>query len=240
MSDTSRMGLPLLAAAQAQKHVTHNEALLRADALMHLTFTSRGLTAPPTAEEGQAFLVPPGATGDWAGKDGRIALWLSGGWTFLDPAEGMTAFVAPEEIFLTHTGGNWRVSGGVLSTDTVLAQGALGAQSRHQVHEVELTGLAGPSVVAPGLIPARAVVSCVSTRTSTQITGAASYDCGIAGEPAKFGGSLGSAAGASNLGVIGPTAFYSPADVVLTANGGPFTGGAVRIAVHAFFPVAPD
>jgi len=240
MSDTSRMGLPLLAAAQAQKHVTHNEALLRIDALMHLTFASRTLTAPPQAQDGQAYLVPPGATGDWSGKDGQIALWLSGGWTFLAPAEGMTAFVAPEEIFLTYTGGQWRMSSGVLSADTMLAQGALGAQSRHQIHEVELTGLAGPSVVAPGLIPARAVVYCVSTRTSTQITGAASYDCGIAGETSKFGGSLGSAAGSSNLGVIGPTAFYSPADIVLTANGGPFTGGSVKIAVHAFLPVAPD
>ena len=28
MSDTPLLGLPLLAAAQAQKHITHNEALL--------------------------------------------------------------------------------------------------------------------------------------------------------------------------------------------------------------------
>ena len=29
MSDTPLLGLPLLEASQAQKHVTHNEALLR-------------------------------------------------------------------------------------------------------------------------------------------------------------------------------------------------------------------
>ena len=64
------------------------------------------------------------------------------------------------------------------------------------------------------------------------LTGASSYDCGIAGEPSKFGGSLGAAAGSTNSGVIGPTAFYSDTPIRLTANGGNFTGGKVRIAVH--------
>jgi hypothetical protein len=66
----------------------------------------------------------------------------------------------------------------------------------------------------------------VSARTVTTITGAASYDCDSAGEPSKFGGSLGVAAGSTNSGVIGPQAYYAPTPVRLTANGGAFTGGA--------------
>ncbi|HHI81956.1 MAG TPA: DUF2793 domain-containing protein, partial [Rhizobiales bacterium] len=81
-------------------------------------------------------------------------------------------------------------------------------------------------------IPNRAVVLGVSTRTTQVITGASSHDCGIAGEPSKFGGSLGVAAGSTNSGVIGPTAFYADTPIRLTANGGNFTGGKVRIAIH--------
>jgi hypothetical protein len=60
----------------------------------------------------------------------------------------------------------------------------------------------------------------VSTRTSVAIAGATSYSCGVAGEAGKFGGSLGVAKNASNVGVIGPTAYYADTPVVITAAGG--------------------
>ncbi len=46
MTDTPHLALPLLAAAQAQKHVTHNEALAMIDALVHLAVKER-FTGPP-------------------------------------------------------------------------------------------------------------------------------------------------------------------------------------------------
>lgn len=59
MSEISpNLALPLLAASQAQKHVTHNEALLALDALVHLSVASRGLVEPPAAPtEGERYLV---------------------------------------------------------------------------------------------------------------------------------------------------------------------------------------
>lgn len=57
----------------------------------------------------------------------------------------------------------------------------------------------------------------VSTRTVTAVTGPTSYDYGVAGEPAKFGGSLGVAAGSTNFGVIGPQAFYAPTPISASA-----------------------
>ncbi|MBO9422911.1 hypothetical protein J7481_25625 [Labrenzia sp. R4_2] len=80
----------------------------------------------------------------------------------------------------------------------------------------------------------------MSTRTTTAITGAASYDCGISGETSKFGGSLGIAEGSTNAGVIGPQAFYSDTNVRLTADGGSFTAGAVKVALHYLLPVVPQ
>ncbi|MGX9357539.1 hypothetical protein ACS3SW_20860 [Roseobacteraceae bacterium S113] len=48
MSDVSaRLELPFILPAQAQKHVTHNEGLLRLDALVQLVMEEEGASAPP-------------------------------------------------------------------------------------------------------------------------------------------------------------------------------------------------
>jgi hypothetical protein len=94
-------------------------------------------------------------------------------------------------------------------------------------------------VASSVMIPARAIVFCVSVRTTQAVSGASSFDCGLSGEANKFGGSLGISMGSSNLGVIGPTAIYSDTSIVLSANGGDFTGGEVEIAIHAWLPMAP-
>ena len=44
---TTNLSLPLLAADQAQKHVTVNEALLVLDSLVFLALLDRSLSAPP-------------------------------------------------------------------------------------------------------------------------------------------------------------------------------------------------
>ena len=100
------------------------------------------------------------------------------------------------------------------------------------VIEETLTGLSGAIRDSTVTIPDRAIVLGVSSSTVTAITGATSYDCGIASEASKFGGSLGIAAGSTNRGVIGPQAFYADTPIRLTARGGSFIGGAVRIAIH--------
>lgn len=240
MSETLRLGLPLLAAAQAQKHITHNEALLHLDTLMHLHLRSRSLASPPSALEGEAWLIAGSATGGWEGHEGQIAIWRSGAWVFFQPTAGLIAHVGDEALMILHDGSGWRETAPLMADVRTVARTPHGAETRLAVLETELSGLSGSHVDTPPLIPNRAVVFGVSCRTITQITGAASYDCGLSGEPSKFGGSLGVAEGASNAGVIGPTAFYAETAVRLTANGGAFSGGAVRIAVHCLLPVVPQ
>ena len=45
--DTTILSLPLILPAQAQKHVTHNEALLKLDLMVQLAVINRTLTVPP-------------------------------------------------------------------------------------------------------------------------------------------------------------------------------------------------
>jgi hypothetical protein len=98
MSDTTtHLGLPYLLAAQAQKHVTHNEALRLLDAMVQLSVLDRTRTAPPASPaDGNRHLVASGATGLWAGWDLNIAFWVDGAWIRLVPRTGWLVWVAAE------------------------------------------------------------------------------------------------------------------------------------------------
>ncbi|MFV0300217.1 MAG: DUF2793 domain-containing protein [Paracoccus sp. (in: a-proteobacteria)] len=115
MSDsTTNLLLPYLMAAQAQKYVTHNEALRLLDAMVQLSVIDRTRTAPPASPaDGDRHLVASGATGLWAGWDGNIAYWVDGGWMRLVPRAGWLAWVADEEMFLVWTGSDWQPVGGL-------------------------------------------------------------------------------------------------------------------------------
>src|SRR6185312_17316238 len=80
MSDTTpRVALPLLAAAQAQKHVTHNEALIELDALIAARILDRDLNTPPSSPaDGDTYLVKATGTGAWTGQDGKLAYAIDG------------------------------------------------------------------------------------------------------------------------------------------------------------------
>ena len=243
---TPNLALPYLAAAQAQKHVTVNEALDALDALVQLSVISAGLTASPGSPiEGDRYIIASGATGAWAGWDASVAQFSGGAWHRQIPQTGWLVWDAGLGQLLVWTGSAWTGLDAVMglltrAASVRVAEGPAGSAIDMVVVEDLLSGLSGGSVTSTIAIPNRAIVLGVSTRTVTMITGAASYDCGISGETSKFGGSLGIGADSTNVGVIGPQAFYAATPIVLTAQGGNFTGGAVRIAIHYLLPVAPQ
>lgn len=108
MENSSNLNLPYLAAAQAQKHVTHNAAILALDAIVQLAVLTRSLTSPPVAPvPGERHLVVSGASGDWAGKDNQIAAWQDGQWVFFQPGTGWIAWVEEEGRLFAWAGGSW-------------------------------------------------------------------------------------------------------------------------------------
>jgi len=114
MSNSPILGLPFIEAAQAQKHVTHNEALKALDAVMQLGVLDRGLSsAPGSPAEGDRYIIAAGATGSWLGQDAKIAAFQDSAWTFYTPREGWLAWVADEDLLLVWDGVLWSaVSGG--------------------------------------------------------------------------------------------------------------------------------
>src|SRR5689334_3345145 len=108
MSDTPNLGLAFLEAAQAQKHVTVNEALRRLDALVQLAILDRDLAAPPAAPaDGARYLVAAGASGAWSGASGKIAAFQDGAWSFLQPRPGWILFVLDEGKALVRAASAW-------------------------------------------------------------------------------------------------------------------------------------
>ena len=103
-----RLALPQLQPAQAQKHVTVNEALARLDILVQMRVEALGETTPPASPaEGAAWGLGTGATGAWAGQDGSIAAFVSGGWIFFSPAAGWRVWDAGESALKIWNGTAW-------------------------------------------------------------------------------------------------------------------------------------
>jgi hypothetical protein len=109
MSDqTNLLRLPYIQPSQAQKHVTHNEALRLLDATVQLSVADRHLTTPPTDPvEGERHIVAAGGSDGWLGKDGQVAAFQDGAWLFLQPQTGWLAWVADEQRLRCRTGGVW-------------------------------------------------------------------------------------------------------------------------------------
>jgi hypothetical protein len=108
MPTTPRFALPLLGVAQAQKEVTHNEALTLLDALVHAAVEAGPLAAPPVdTTEGQCWIVGSVPTGAWVGQENAIAIRTGGGWRFAPPREGMQATRLTDGARLRFDSGAW-------------------------------------------------------------------------------------------------------------------------------------
>jgi hypothetical protein len=185
MVDTNQFKLPLLDAAQAQKHVTVNEALARLDTAVQLRLVSISETVPPvTAVDGVAYYVPTGAVNAWDGHIGDVAIFANGGWVFLTPKIGWRAWV--EDI------GNRAMFDGLIWRHGLVTMSPGGAGTVMTLNEFD-------HVITPGAVNSTLVtiedatfVLGVSGRILTDIagTGITDWKLGVEGAGARFGSDL--------------------------------------------------
>nr|WP_246413881.1 DUF2793 domain-containing protein [Rubricella aquisinus] len=186
------------------------------------------MTTPPvTPEEGTVYAVGSGATGAWAGEDGMLAIAVNGGWRFVVPKRGWAAWDVALDRGLVFDGTDW--------ADTMAAPSAGGAATVARVIEFDHVITAGASNATLGVIPARGVVHAVTARVIGAITGTGTtgWQLGVSGSPDRHGTGLGLALNSYAAGVTGqPVTYWSDTPLLLTAEGGDFTAGSVRIAIH--------
>ena len=91
MQDQSpRLALPFLLPSQAQKHVTHNEALSRLDIAVQLAVEGIAAETPPALPaEGQVWALGPAPTGAWAGQGGDARGLRQRGLALHGPGRGL-------------------------------------------------------------------------------------------------------------------------------------------------------
>lgn len=231
MSQTGRLGLPYIVTSQAQKEVTHNEGLNRLDAYI-TPVVSEMVDAPPgSPAEGDLVIVGTSPSGAFVGNENALAQYLTGGWVFYTPFKWMDAVVESLDSRMTYDGSGW-IPFGLIMKDT-------GEYLRVGHQQEDVTVSSGASVDTTITIPNRSILLTVNVRVTTAVTGASSFDVGISGETSKFGGSIGIGQDSTNIGIIGPIAFYSDTAVRLTANGSDFTGGVIRTTMQYFKPKGP-
>ena len=105
---TPLLNLPYIMPSQAQKHVTHNEALRMLDALVHLRVGARGVDTPPAdPAEGDRLAVGAAPSEAFAGQAGNIAAFQDGAWAFYAPRAGWVIWDAAESALLVFDGAAW-------------------------------------------------------------------------------------------------------------------------------------
>jgi hypothetical protein len=115
------------AAGQAQKHVTHNEALMALDALVQLSVQGAGGNAPPASPaEGERHIVGDSASAAWAGHARAVALWLDGAWQFHPPRAGWLAWRHSGGDMLVFDGTAWQPLGHALASLSQLQRIGIG------------------------------------------------------------------------------------------------------------------
>lgn len=105
---TPALSLPLIQPSQAQKHVTHNEALMRLDALVQAVVLTRDSTSPPADPvAGECHIVPSAAVGTWSGQDHALAYFDGTAWQFLTARPGWRVYVLSDLQTVVWDGTAW-------------------------------------------------------------------------------------------------------------------------------------
>lgn len=231
MSETRRLRAPFLAAGQARKHVSVNEAIARIDAFGAMMAASRNHSAPPSdAEEGDLHVVAAGGQGGWSGEDGRLAAFIGGGWVFADAEPGRRLWLADEGAEIRRLSGGWS-----------LVEDFGGASTGVDVVSIDVPLEPGPATLSAPVIPDKAVVFGVTGRVIEEISGpgVSSWKLGAAGASGRYGDGYGLGKNAYAVGVTGqPLAYYAPTPLLIEAEGGHFSAGTIRLNI-SFLRLSP-
>lgn len=106
--NSSRLSLPFIMPSQAQKHVTHNEALQKLDVLVQTVVEAFDATDPPAAPtDGATWALGAAPTADWSNNAHNLATWTNGAWLFNALQQGFTAIENGGTEVLIWDGSAW-------------------------------------------------------------------------------------------------------------------------------------
>ena len=172
MSKTPLLSLPFIMPGQAMKHVTHNEAIMRLDSLVHLAVKTRTQDSPPSEpNSGERYLIPMGATAAWAEQENHIAVYDGYAWTFLKPQTGWICWDISAQQLLVFSGGEWTLTATGRTSSQVLEFGVNTAADTHNRLAVKSNSvLLSHDDTAPGTGSVQLVINKQdSSKTAAQL-----------------------------------------------------------------------
>jgi hypothetical protein len=108
MTQSARLGLAFLQAAQIQKEATVNEGFAALDLAVSASVDGFLVNTPPASPVvGSCYVVGAAPTGDWAGHALALAGYTVGGWRFIAPFPGLTASENASGELATFSAGAW-------------------------------------------------------------------------------------------------------------------------------------
>lgn len=117
--------LPFIQPSQAQKHLTHNEAINALDYLVQMSAFSRQLNTPPLdPNEGDRYIVGPNPTGPWQSATQAFAIYQDTAWRFLHPLTGWQCYLHDEKQIVLFDGATW-----IPTTSTSIDQLGIGTST---------------------------------------------------------------------------------------------------------------
>lgn len=181
MQRTPNLDLPYIMPSQAQKHVTHNEAIRALDAIVHAGVIDRDLTAPPgSPAAGAQYIVAATATGAWTGWENSIAAYQDGAWVRYQPNEGWAVWIYDEDAQVVWNGAEW------VDPLTTISQLGIGTSLPGALLDVVSDGTQLNTLIThyddtfAGTLTARKARGAKSTPTALT-DGASIFSCGIRG-----------------------------------------------------------
>ena len=107
MTNTPNLSMTYIASSQAQKEITHNDALNDLDALTQLSAIDHTLATPPgSPATGDTYIIAASPTGAWTGFTNCVAAYY-GGWKIKTPQVGWIAWTRNDNRVFYYTGSAW-------------------------------------------------------------------------------------------------------------------------------------
>jgi len=83
--------------------------LKKLGAVVHLSVLSMDSDIPASPVNGDRYIVPSGATGDWSSHAGEIAVRVAGAWEYYAPSIGWRAWVQDENAEAVRGASAWEL-----------------------------------------------------------------------------------------------------------------------------------
>ena len=143
MATTPNLVMTYIASSQAQKEITHNDALNDLDFLVQPAVLDTTLATPPASPAtGDAYIIAASPTGAWSGFANGIAGYYAG-WKIKMPEAGWVAYVRNSNRMMYYTGSAWALlTTPKLEASTTWNPGTVAASSGALSAAITVTGAA--------------------------------------------------------------------------------------------------